>query len=72
MNGRHNKNLKAISGSSSIFALSNYTTFSQTQTSATVLFDHNIVRGRQIYFSSEFLNIYWRRENLIEIKSVAK
>jgi hypothetical protein len=30
------KNLKAISSSSPIFALSNYTTFSQTKTGATV------------------------------------
>jgi hypothetical protein len=33
---RHKINLKAISGSSPIFALSNYTTSSQTQTGATV------------------------------------
>jgi hypothetical protein len=42
---RHKVNLKAISGSSPIFALSNYTTSSQTQTGATVpltihLLDH--------------------------------
>jgi hypothetical protein len=30
------KILKALSGSSSVFALSNHTTFSQTQTGATV------------------------------------
>jgi hypothetical protein len=30
------KNFKTLSGSSPIFALSNYTTFSQTQTGATV------------------------------------
>jgi hypothetical protein len=33
---KHKKKLKALSGSSPIFALSNYTTFDQTQTGATV------------------------------------
>jgi hypothetical protein len=33
--------LKAISGSSPIFALSNYTTFSKTQTGATVPFNEH-------------------------------
>jgi hypothetical protein len=33
---RHKKKLKSISGSSPIFALSIYTTLSQTQTGATV------------------------------------
>jgi hypothetical protein len=33
---KKHKNLKAITGSSPIFALSNYTTFNQTQTGATV------------------------------------
>jgi hypothetical protein len=45
------ENLKTLSGSSPVFALSNHTTFSQTQTGATVplIYKVSTIKGRDIY-----------------------
>ncbi len=67
---RQQKNLESISGSSPSFALSNYTTFSQTQTGATVPFNMPFCRGRFKKFSSTMCITSWfnaKTQNIVRL-----